>query len=75
MEPTTFNAEGYRLQPRINLRRHVEGPPPADMAKPQSAIHHFLFGRDKNCTATPESNTCEKPVGGNMTIPIVLATV
>ena len=76
MEITNFNAEGYRLQPRINLRRDAEIPQP-DAAKqiPSPSIHTFLFRREKNCTDTPDSNTCEKPVGVSMTVPIVLAVV
>lgn len=76
MASTSFTAEGYRLQPRINLRRDVEPLGVANVATEPTFIHSLIFGRsEKNCKETPDSNTCEKPVGGTMTIYIVLAVV
>lgn len=76
MASTNFNADGYRLQPRINLRRDVELPSVSNVVREPTFIHSLIFGRsEKNCKETPDSNTCEKPVGGTMTIYIVLAVV
>lgn len=70
--------EGYRLQPRINLRRDlsvrsVNKPP---VVRPATLVHR-LFGRasDDDCQVTESSNTCEKPVGRSMTLPIIFAIV
>ncbi|KAF4977712.1 hypothetical protein FZEAL_5806 [Fusarium zealandicum] len=74
MELTRF--EGYRLQPRVNLRRDVSLPSPDKTATPPTGVINRLFGRDADkCKETPDSNTCQKPVGSSMTIPIVVAIV
>ncbi|CAM1510447.1 Fc.00g007820.m01.CDS01 [Cosmosporella sp. VM-42] len=75
MEITHFNGEGYRLQPRVNVPRDVMVVAPSDTIVNATPIFSRLFGRsEKNCKETPESNTCEKPIG-SMTVPIVLAVV
>lgn len=76
MEVNHFH-EGYRLQPRINLRRDLSVRSTERPAPPPTALVHRIFGRSKeeDCEITPESNTCEKPVGSSMTLPIVLAIV
>lgn len=76
MELTHYG--GYRLQPRINLGREVTPiPPDATGKKPPTGVFHRLFPRssEEKCKETPNSNTCEKPVGGNLTVPIVIAIV
>ena len=74
MDVTHFNGEGYRLQPRINVRRDVLVLAPAETASKPTPILSRLFSRAKDCKETPDSNTCEKPIG-SMTVPIVLAVV
>ena len=75
MELTHYG--GYRLQPRINLGREVTPIPPDSTDKPPTGVFHRLFARssEDKCKETPDSNTCEKPVGGNLTVPIVVVIV
>ncbi|KAI8692703.1 hypothetical protein NCS56_00027400 [Fusarium sp. Ph1] len=75
MELTHYG--GYRLQPRINLGREVTPVPPDSTDKPPTGVFHRLFARssEDKCKETPDSNTCEKPVGGNLTVPIVVVIV
>ncbi|RMJ11907.1 hypothetical protein BHE90_011342 [Fusarium euwallaceae] len=75
MELTHYG--GYRLQPRINLGREVTPIPPDSTEKPPTGVFHRLFARssEDKCKETPDSNTCEKPVGGNLTVPIVVTIV
>ncbi|KAF4993823.1 hypothetical protein FDECE_13297, partial [Fusarium decemcellulare] len=73
MELTRY--EGYRLQPRVNLDQEVSLPIPDKTAKPPTGVMHRFFARSDKCKETPDSNTCEKPVGSNMTVPIIIAIV
>ena len=55
----TRDGEGYRMGPRINLRRSLE------------SIGSLL--RRADCVSTEAANTCEKPVGpSDSTLAIVL---
>ncbi|KAM5343066.1 hypothetical protein ACJ41O_014032 [Fusarium nematophilum] len=76
MELTHFNT-GYRLQPRVNLRRDISVPTPDKTAVRPTGVMNRLFGRssEEKCKETPNSNTCQKPVGSNMTVPIIVAIV
>ncbi|KAH7153119.1 hypothetical protein EDB81DRAFT_446784 [Dactylonectria macrodidyma] len=68
-------SEGYRLQPRINLRRDVSPPVSRQTATSTINVVNRLFSRssDSKCEESPNSNTCEKPV--SVSTPMIVAVV
>ncbi|KAK7425866.1 hypothetical protein QQZ08_007716 [Neonectria magnoliae] len=68
-------SEGYRLQPRINLRRDVS-PIITETATVTTNVVTRIFGRDAaKCKESPDSNTCEKPVSASTTLIVVVVVV
>ncbi|KAF7552976.1 hypothetical protein G7046_g7239 [Stylonectria norvegica] len=78
MELTRFNAAGYRLQPRVNLRRDAQPLGLSEVINRSASFGSRIFAResdkDKECKLHPNSSTCEKPVG-SMTVAIVCGCV
>ncbi|KAF7537634.1 hypothetical protein G7Z17_g12804 [Cylindrodendrum hubeiense] len=67
--------EGYRLQPRINVRRDVSPAVGSQTATSTTNIVSRILSRssDSKCEESPNSNTCEKPV--SVSTPMIVAVV
>ncbi|KPM43341.1 hypothetical protein AK830_g3211 [Neonectria ditissima] len=71
----THRTEGYRLQPRINLRRDLE-PILTETATTTTNVITRILTRDSDkCKESPNSNTCEKPVSASTTLIVVVVVV
>lgn len=67
--------EGYRLQPRINVRRDVSPAASPQVASSTINVVSRMFGRssDSKCEENPNLNTCEKPA--SVSTPMIVAVV
>lgn len=67
--------EGYRLQPRINVRRDALPAASPQVATSTINVASRLFGRSSasKCEENPNLNTCEKPA--SVSTPMIVAVV
>jgi hypothetical protein len=71
LDQDSLNGMGYRMHPRINLRRSLIPP-----ENPVARSVWNVFRRDKACHDGPDYNTCEKGVNTNVTnLAIILGIV